>query len=91
MIGCGMGDEAAKRIGEMLEKNGSLMKLNLCGEHSFIFHHVHMFFCLQIGTHGEVIESYMFTLVVCVVGLQGMGLEMKEPFELQRDWRRILH
>jgi hypothetical protein len=30
MIGCGIGIEGAKRIGEMLGKNTSLMKLELC-------------------------------------------------------------
>jgi hypothetical protein len=29
MIGCGIGVGGAKRIGEMLEKNASLMELNL--------------------------------------------------------------
>ena len=32
MIGCGIGDEGAKRIGEMLEKNASLVEINLEGE-----------------------------------------------------------
>ena len=29
-------------------------------------------------------------MLLCVV-LQGTGLEMKEPFELQKDWKGILH
>ena len=29
MIECGIGDEGAKRIGEMLEKNESLMEISL--------------------------------------------------------------
>jgi len=29
MIDCGIGDEGAKRIGEMLEKNESLVEINL--------------------------------------------------------------
>ena len=32
MIGCGIGDEGAKRIGELLEKNKSLVEINLEGE-----------------------------------------------------------
>ena len=32
MIGCGIGVRGAKRIGEMLEKNESLMKIDLGGE-----------------------------------------------------------
>jgi hypothetical protein len=32
----------------------------------------------------------MMLLLMCVV-LQGMGLEMKEPFELQKDWKRTPH
>ena len=32
----------------------------------------------------------LMLLVLCVV-LQGTGLEMKEPFVLQKDWRRTLH
>ena len=33
----------------------------------------------------------MLLLMMCVV-LQGMArLEMKEPFELQKDWKRTLH
>jgi hypothetical protein len=31
MIGCGIGVRGAKRIGEMLEKNASLMTINLDG------------------------------------------------------------
>ena len=41
MIDCEIEDGGAKRIGEMLEKNESLMKINLSGEcsteHTFIF------------------------------------------------------
>jgi hypothetical protein len=32
MIECGIGGEGAKRIGEMLEKNGSLVELHLFGK-----------------------------------------------------------
>ena len=32
MIGCGIGVRGAKRIGEMLEKNASLVEINLHGE-----------------------------------------------------------
>jgi hypothetical protein len=32
MIGCGIGVRGAKRIGEMLEKNESLVEINLNGE-----------------------------------------------------------
>ena len=32
MIECDIGDEGAKRIGEMLEKNASLVEINLEGE-----------------------------------------------------------
>jgi hypothetical protein len=32
MIGCGIGDEGTKRIGEMLEKNESLMEIDIGGE-----------------------------------------------------------
>ena len=32
MIECDIGDEGAKRIGEMLEKNASLVEIDLQGE-----------------------------------------------------------
>jgi hypothetical protein len=32
MIGCGIGVRGAKRIGEMLEKNASLVEISLGGE-----------------------------------------------------------
>ena len=32
MIGCGIRDEGAKRMGQMLEMNGTLIHLNLEGE-----------------------------------------------------------
>jgi hypothetical protein len=32
MIDCGIGDEGAKRIGEILEKNESLVEIDLGGE-----------------------------------------------------------
>ena len=32
MIGCGIGDEGAERIGELLEKNKSLVEISLGGE-----------------------------------------------------------
>ena len=38
-----------------------------------------------------VTEGGILMVVLMCVVLQGMGLEMKEPFELQKDWRRTLH
>jgi len=36
-------------------------------------------------------DGILMMLLMCVV-LQGMkSLEMKEPFELQKDWKRTLH
>ena len=35
-------------------------------------------------------DGILMVVLMCVV-LQGMGLEMKEPFELQKDWKRTLH
>ena len=35
-------------------------------------------------------EGGILMMLLCVV-LQGTGLEMKEPFELQKGWKRILH
>jgi hypothetical protein len=79
-------------MGEMLERNASLEKIHLWGENpqnnrsSLVVIHFtleqHMF------THG-----YGYVCFHCwCVGLQRMViLEMKEPLELQKDWRRILH
>jgi hypothetical protein len=37
-------------------------------------------------------DGMLMVLVLCVLGLQGIvRLEMKEPFELQKDWKRTLH
>ena len=33
----------------------------------------------------------MMWLMLCVVLQAIMSLEMKEPFELQKDWKRTLH
>ena len=53
-IGCQIGSKGAKRIGEMLEMNETLIHLNLGGEISL---NIHSFFiqCLTIIDEGEVI------------------------------------
>jgi hypothetical protein len=48
MIGCGIGVRGAQRTGEMLEKNASLMTINLRGE-----------FLLNIPPPSVVIEYYL--------------------------------
>ena len=35
-------------------------------------------------------DGILMVVLMCVVP-QTMILEMKEPFELQKDWRRTLH
>jgi hypothetical protein len=65
VIGCGIGSEGAKRIGEMLEKNGSLMKLQLFGEIPMDSHsHSILVTCQQMFIHGEAIVRHELTIVL---------------------------
>ena len=95
MIGCGIGVKGAKGIGEMLEINGSLMKLNLRGESLMNIHSFHSLITYAwmeyVHPCGWVICDDMLMFVVCICGLQSIRSKMKASFELQKDWRRILH
>ena len=91
MLDSGFGVKGAKRIGEMLARCTSLKQLDLSCESPLnsipVSFGCYLMACL-IFIWGEVIDVFMILIFLCV-WLQGMKrLETKEPFELQKDWRR---
>jgi len=68
MIGCGIRAEGAKRIGQMLEMNGTLIHLNLEGE---IPLNIHSFLCSMSDNHrrGRSDLGCDIDMIICLCDL----------------------